>query len=183
MDRRTFSRSILTGLASVAGGFMLLVPPSEARVYMTPGEAAKLFWGNQKLIPISLKLSRQQRKDIKEASGVAVRASKMAVWKTESGGWFVLDSVIGKHEYIDYAVALSDKGSVKAIEILVYREGYGDAVVNPRWRAQFYDKDPSRQLTHGKEIMNISGATLSCRHITDGINRLTTMWELVFSKV
>ena len=98
-------------------------------------------------------------------------------------GWFVLDSVIGKHEYIDYAVALSDKGSVKAIEILVYREGYGDAVVNPRWRAQFYDKDPSRLLTHGKEIMNISGATLSCRHITDGINRLTKMWELVFSKV
>ena len=91
--------------------------------------------------------------------------------------------MIGKHEYIDYAVVLSDKGSVKAIEILVYREGYGDAVVNPRWRAQFYDKDPSRQLTHGKEIMNISGATLSCRHITDGINRLTKMWEMVFSKV
>ena len=183
MDRRTFSRSVLTGLASVAGGFMLLVPPSEARVYMTPGEAAKLFWGSQKLVPISLTLTRKQRNEIKEASGVAVRGSKMAVWKTESGGWFVLDSVIGKHEYIDYAVALESNGSVKAIEILVYREGYGDAVVNERWRAQFYNKDPSRLLTHGREIMNISGATLSCRHITDGINRLTTMWGMVFSKV
>ena len=183
MDRRTFHRSLLTGLASVAGGFMLLVPPSEARVYMTPGEAAKLFWGNQKLTPISVTLSRKQRRQIKEASGVAVRGSKMAVWKTESGGWFILDAVIGKHEYIDYAVALAGNGSVKAIEILVYREGYGDAVVNPRWRTQFYNKDTSRLLTHGKEILNISGATLSCRHITDGINRLTKMWELVFSKL
>ena len=162
---------------------MLLVPPSEARVYMTPGEAAKLFWGGQKLSPVSLILTRKQRADIKEASGLAVRGSKMAVWKTESGGWFVLDAVIGKHEYIDYAVALEPNGSVKAIEILVYREGYGDAVVNPRWRAQFYNKDASRLLIHGKEIMNISGATLSCRHITDGINRLTKMWELVFSKL
>jgi len=150
---------------------------------MTPGEAAKLFWGGQKLSPVSLILTRKQRADIKEASGLAVRGSKMAVWKTESGGWFVLDAVIGKHEYIDYAVALEPNGSIKAIEILVYREGYGDAVVNPRWRAQFYDKDAARLLTHGKEIMNISGATLSCRHITDGINRLTKMWELVFSKL
>ena len=150
---------------------------------MTPGEAAKLFWGNQKLFPISLTLTRKQRADIKAASGLAVRGNKMAVWKTESGGWFVLDAVIGKHEYIDYAVALEPSGSVKGIEILVYREGYGDAVVNARWRAQFYNRDPSKLLNQNKEIMNISGATLSCRHITDGINRLTKMWELVFSKL
>ena len=38
----------------------------------------------------------------------------MFIWKTESGGWFVLDAVIGKHEFIDYAAALEPDGTVKA---------------------------------------------------------------------
>ena len=182
MDRRAFSRSVLTGLVSV-GGFMLLVPSTEARVYMTPSEAKKLFWGDETVTPISLTLTKKQRDDIKAASGISVRAGKMGVWKTESGGWFVLDAVIGKHEFIDYAVALDASGAVKAIEILVYREGYGDAVVSPKWRAQFHGQNHSKILNLDKEIMNISGATMSCRHVTEGINRLLQMWALVFSNI
>ena len=92
---------------------------------MTPGEAAKLFWGTQKLTPVSLKLTREQKNLIKERSGISVLGSQMFIWKTESGGWFVLDAVIGKHEFIDYAAALEPDGTVKAIEILVYREIWG----------------------------------------------------------
>ncbi len=182
MKRRAFNKSFLTGLASM-GGFMLMNPDAEARVYMTPGEAAKLFWGSQKLTPVSVTVTSAQRKQIKKASGIKVRAGKMAVWKTESGGWFILDAVIGKHEFIDYAVALEADGSVKGIEILVYREGYGDAVVNARWRDQFTGKRHTDSVSHGKEIMNISGATMSCRHITEGMNRLLNMWDIVFRKV
>ena len=107
MKRREFLfRTFLTGLASVAGGSLLLTSRAEARTYMTPGEAAKLFWGTQKLTPVSLKLTREQKNLIKERSGISVLGTQMFIWKTESGGWFVLDAVIGKHEFIDYAAAL-----------------------------------------------------------------------------
>ena len=51
--------------------------------------------------------------------------------------------------------------------------------MNPKWRAQFLGKDDSEHLKLDEQIKNISGATLSCRHVTDGINRLTQTWKLV----
>jgi Na+-transporting NADH:ubiquinone oxidoreductase subunit NqrC len=52
-------------------------------------------------------------------------------------------------------------------------------VANPKWRAQLHDKDFTEHLKLDKQVKNISGATLSCRHITDGINRLNHTWNLV----
>jgi hypothetical protein len=39
------------------------------------------------------------------------------VWKTSGGGFFVLDHVIGKHLYIDYAVSI-EGGRVRRVDIL-----------------------------------------------------------------
>jgi len=33
----------------------------------------------------------------------------------------------------------------------------------------------------GQDIQNISGATLSCQHVTDGIRRLLALYELAFA--
>src|SRR4029077_16845974 len=48
------------------------------------------------------------------------------VWKAQAGsqviGLFVFDRVIGKHLFIDYAVALDPGGRVRRVDILQYRE-------------------------------------------------------------
>jgi Na+-translocating ferredoxin:NAD+ oxidoreductase RnfG subunit len=97
-------------------------------------------------------------------------------WKAESGssplGLFVFDHVIGKHLYIDYAVALDTSGRIKSIEILQYRESYGDEVRQPSWRAQFVGKGSGSALKVGQDIRNISGATLSSLHVTEGVKRI-----------
>ena len=36
----------------------------------------------------------------------------------EDGSWFVVDEVVGKHEMIQYAVALSPSGAILGVEIL-----------------------------------------------------------------
>ena len=43
---------------------------------------------------------------------------------------------------------------------------------DPRWRAQFKGKRQGSPLALEDDIQNISGATLSCRHITEGVRRL-----------
>jgi len=68
------------------------------------------------------------------------------------------------------------------VEILEYRETYGDQVRNEAWRAQFTGKTHAAPLKLGTDIQNISGATLSSRHITDGVKRLLTTYDLVLSK-
>ena len=90
--------------------------------------------------------------------------------------------MIGKHEFIDLAVGLGAQGQVKGIEILTYRESYGDEIMNPKWRDQFTGKG-AEVLVLDEQIKNISGATMSCRHVTDGVNRLTATWQQVLQYV
>ena len=97
-------------------------------------------------------------------------------WRAQAGerllGLFVLDHVIGKHLYIDYAVALDTSGRVMRVDILQYRESYGGEVREPGWLAQFVGKTSASPLKVGSDIRNISGATLSSQHITEGVKRI-----------
>ena len=101
-------------------------------------------------------------------------------WKAEAGGstlgLFVLDHVIGKHLYIDYAVALDTSGRIKSVEILQYRESFGDEVRQPSWRAQFVGKGSGSALKVGQDIRNISGATLSSLHVTEGVKKIVAAY-------
>jgi Na+-translocating ferredoxin:NAD+ oxidoreductase RnfG subunit len=90
----------------------------------------------------------------------------------------MVDQVLGKHEYITYALGLNASGSVKQIEILDYRETYGYQVRDPSWREQFVGKTVNAPLKLEGDIRNISGATLSSRHITEGVKRLLATYEI-----
>jgi len=111
----------------------------------------------------------------KLGEGVPQRGVLAYTGKLKSGeehGVMMFDAVIGKHEYIDYMVVLDEKGAVKFIEILVYRESYGSEIRGKSWRRQFDGKSENDSPQHEKNIVNISGATLSCRHVTDGVRKL-----------
>jgi len=98
------------------------------------------------------------------------------VWKAEAGGravgFFIFDRVIGKHLYIDYAVALTPAGAVHGVEILQYRESYGGEIRSPSWLAQFVGKTSNSSLKINGDIRNIAGATLSSTHVTEGVKRV-----------
>ena len=102
------------------------------------------------------------------------------VWKAEASGrvlgLFVFDRVIGKHLYIDYAVALDPGGRVHRVDILQYRESYGGEVRSPIWLSQFIGKSATSNLKIGNDIRNISGATLSSMHVTEGVKRILAIY-------
>ena len=159
-------------------GGLMMSPPVHAKTFLTTSQAMSAL-GAGGARKGSATLTSEQAKSIQSATGVRVRNKTLQVWKTGSGNWFIVDQVIGKHENIDYAVLLSNTGQVRGIEVMVYRESYGHEIMNPRWKAQFHGKGPGTKLKLDREIKNITGATLSCRHITEGINRLTETWNQV----
>lgn len=151
--------------------------PAYAVQYLTTEAAQKLlFPGAGTFVSHPLKLSDAQRKAVEKAAGVRMRFPEQPVWQVmENGqpaGWFVLDEVFGKHEFITYAVALDASGAVKGVEILDYRETHGGEIRNPKWRAQFNGVRHGAVLKLDDDIQNISGATLSCKHITEGVRRV-----------
>jgi hypothetical protein len=104
--------------------------------------------------------------------GASFKSIGHNVWRTSTGGTFIVDQVVGKHEFITMAVGLNANGTVKQIEIMRYNESYGYQVRDARWRAQFVGKSASSPLELNVDIRNISGATLSSKHITDAVKRL-----------
>ena len=120
--------------------------------------------------------------NIQKLSGQRVRARGQQVWKAEIGsqliGYFILDYVIGKHLVIDYAVALSPDGIVKQVELIEYRESYGEEIHDPNWLTQFVGKTDKDRLEIDRDIRNISGATLSATHVTEGVKRLLAFYDV-----
>jgi len=83
---------------------------------------------------------------------------------------------------IQYAVALSPSGTILGIEILEYVESYGYEVANPAWRKQFIGKQVNDPIKLNQDIQNIGGATLSCKHLTDGVKRVVMLYELALKE-
>jgi len=134
---------------------IMLIGPASANVYMTVAQA------QQAIFP----------------GATFAQAGQAGVFRASTGGYVVIDRVLGKHEYITYAVGINANGTVKQIEILEYNETYGYEVREASWRAQFVGKSASSPLQLGSDIKNISGATLSSKHVTDGVKRVLQRYE------
>jgi hypothetical protein len=116
------------------------------------------------------------------AQGVRARSAhwtvRVAQRAGQSLGYVVSDEVLGKVELISYAVGLGLDGAIRQVEILSYRESHGGEVRLPAWRRQFVGKTTASPLRVGEDIANISGATLSCTHLADGVRRIVAVVEL-----
>jgi len=76
-------------------------------------------------------------------------------------GHAALIDEIGKHMPITFVVALAPDGSIRDMDVAVYRERIGGAVRNRSFLDQFKGKRRGDGLKIGKDIDGISGATLS----------------------
>lgn len=158
-----------------------------AEDYLSVEQAQKvLFPGATIFLESAIHLSDGQRDQIKKLAGVRQRNQVQQNWRAEQNGsllgYFLVDEVIGKHEFITYAAAISPDGKVIGIEILSYRETHGGQIRKPEWRQYFSGKTVNDKFKLNKDIPNISGATLSCRNVTDGVKRLLAIHKIALSQ-
>lgn len=148
-----------------------------AVTYLSIDEAIKVIFPEIALEHAELMLSKDQIKLIEDKSEVEVSETKLNLWKSTDGHVVFIDKVIGKHEFITYAVGINPDGKVKHIEILEYLESHGEEVQEAWWRDQFKEKNKTSEFVLNKDIINISGATLSSKHVMEGVKRLLWTYE------
>jgi Na+-translocating ferredoxin:NAD+ oxidoreductase RnfG subunit len=158
-------------------------PQCFAVQYMSLAQAQALIFAQaQEFVPAPVALTPEQVERIERQSGVKVRAPQQQVWQARAAGkllgWFIVDQVIGKHDLITYATGINLDGSLRQFQIIEYREAYGYQVRELKWRDQFVGKTAADSLALGTDILNISGATMSCQHVTDGIKRLLVFYQV-----
>jgi Na+-translocating ferredoxin:NAD+ oxidoreductase RnfG subunit len=169
-------------LAPVA--LVAISPQCVAAKYMSVEQAQRLIFPlADEFVVRPVQLTPEQMQEIDKVSGVPGRTAQQQTWqalaKGKMIGWFFLDQVIGKHELITYALGINADGSVHQFQIIEYKEAYGYQVRELKWRDQFVGKTVESPLQAGTDIGNISGATLSVRHVTDGIKRLLFLHQSV----
>lgn len=150
--------------------------------YLSAEQAAKLIFPDADAFEarnVTLDAGQLQQLD---AQGVRGRSANWSVRVARRAGatlgFVITDNVVGKVELISYAVGIALDGSVKQVEILSYRESHGFEIRLPAWRKQFVGKASNSNLRVGEDIANISGATLSCTHVTDGVRRIVAVVAL-----
>ena len=167
----------IVGLAMVSAPII-----AHAKIYVSAEQVQKIFFPTKQLSQVHIMISDDLQEKMRIASSIRHPFRGDRIWKTSDGSWLIIDEVVGKHEMITYAVAIASNGSVLGIEILEYVESYGYEVAEAQWREQFVGKTAKDPIKLNQDILNIGGATLSCKHITDGVKRVAVLYELALKK-
>ena len=151
---------------------------AHAKIYVSAEQAQKILFPNKALMKYPIIITEDLQEKMRIASSIRYPFQGERIWRAADGSWFVVDEVIGKHEMITYAVAINPNGSIAGIEVLEYVESYGYEVAEAQWRKQFVGKTANDPIKLNQDIQNIGGATLSCKHLTDGVKRVTVLYDL-----
>lgn len=152
--------------------------------YLSVAQAQKVMFPNAtSFVAQPVSLTEQQRQAISAKAGTRINPAMWNLFAAKSGetllGYVVTDAVIGKFQLINYAVAFGTDGAIRDVEILSYREEHGGEIRTRAWRKQFEGKADPAPLQVGEDILGISGATMSCTHVTEGIKRLVVYVDTV----
>ena len=163
----------IVGLAMISAPII-----AHAKIYVTADQVQKILFPNKQLTKAPIIITDDLQERMRVASSIRHPFQGDRIWKASDGSWLIVDEVVGKHEMITYAIGISPTGVVQGIEIMEYVESYGYEVADMKWRKQFEGKKTTDALKLNADIQNISGATLSCKHLTDGVKRLLVFHAL-----
>jgi Na+-translocating ferredoxin:NAD+ oxidoreductase RnfG subunit len=168
---------VFVGLAMVSTPII-----AQAKIYVSAEQAQKILFPNKQLTKVPVIITDDLQERMRVASSIRHPFRGDRIWKASDGGWLIIDEVVGKHEMITYALGIDHKGSILGIEILEYVESYGYEVAEAQWLKQFIGKTVKDPIKLNQDIQNIGGATLSCKHLTDGVKRVLTLYDAVLKK-
>jgi hypothetical protein len=150
----------------------LLVARAHAYVYFTREALLASFFPDQ--VPVSTSFSPDPAA-MRERLGYPLPKPAYEILsghdRTGAPTFAVIDDQLGQHEPITFAVLCDATPAVLQLEVMVYREAYGDGVRAPAFRDQFRGLGLAAPMRPGKDIRIVSGATVSTRSLSVGTRR------------
>ncbi len=89
-------------------------------------------------------------------------------------GYLLATRAKGRFDYFDYLLAYSPDLSVRGLTITVYRSSHGAAICQKKWLNQF-EAYAGEELTLGKEIDAVAGATISATSLVKDMKRCSQL--------
>jgi hypothetical protein len=160
---------------------------THAEVFMTEEDAIKImFPKSERIRKAVIRLSQEKKDTIEQRIGWKFPEESFEVHIGETGntidGYAMVHNTIGKHKHMTYMVGVDTSGACTDVELLVFREARGSEVRKKRFNAQYEGKTVSDPIRINKDIINISGATMSVRSISAGVKRVLVLVDEFYLK-
>lgn len=160
---------------------------NHAEVFMTEEDAVKImFPKSQRVRREVLRLTEQQKDLVEQRIGWKFPETSFELYIGETGdkidGYAMVHNTIGKHKHMTYMVGVDALGSCTDVELLVFRESKGSEVGRKRFNVQYEGKTVLDPIRINKDIINISGATMSVRSISAGVKRVLVLIDEFYLK-
>ena len=182
--------ALLLVLAVVVGG-----SPSSARaqdandvqVLLTPAEAlVEVFPAAAGYRTIDFVPTTAQRARLEETLGRRLfepRYSWMAVYDASNRlqGYALITDERGKYRPITFMVGVTPDFRVHDAAVMVYRESRGGEVQRDRFLSQYRGRSLRDPIQINRDIINISGATISVRSMNAGVRKALAVAQMAFA--
>ncbi len=151
-------------------------PEFVEQVFLTEDAALKLAFPDcDRVEKKVIQISKDKKERIESRLGWVLSESTAAVFEGFSGkeprGRAMVAEEIGKFKPITFMVKVSNEGKVERVDVMVYREAVGSEVRRPRFTRQFRGKSASDPLRINRDILNVTGATMSVQAMTAGVKK------------
>jgi len=158
-----------------------------ADVFMSEEEGVKIMLPKSERIRKDvIALSPEKKTQIEERIGWKFPEQSFDVYIGETGdqvdGYALVQNTIGKHKPMTYMVGIDSKGHVSDVELLIFRESRGSEIRQKRFNAQYEGKTVSDPVRINRDIINISGATMSVRSMSAGVKRVLVLVDEFYLK-
>jgi hypothetical protein len=160
---------------------------THAEVFLTEEEALKLmFPKSERIRQDVIRLMPEKKTEIEERIGWKFPEESFEVFVGETGtqvdGYALIQNTIGKHKHMTYMVGVDPTGACTNVELLVFREAKGSEVRTKRFNVQYEGKTVHDPVRINKDIINISGATMSVRSLSAGVKRVLVLVDEYYLK-
>jgi len=158
-----------------------------ADVFMSEEEGVKIMLPKSERVRKDvIKLSPEKKSQIEERIGWKFPEESFDVYIGETGnqidGYALVQNTIGKHKPMTYMVGIDSTGHVSDVELLIFRESRGSEIRQKRFNAQYEGKTVNDPVRINRDIINISGATMSVRSMSAGIKRVLVLVDEFYLK-
>lgn len=166
--------------APAARGQEVLLTPAQALHEIFP-EGARTSVERKRLIPGA-------RDSLERSLGRRILEDEVDVTRVFDAagtplGYAVVAEETGKYRPITFMVGVTPRLAVKDVVVMVYRESRGGDVKRRRFLDQYRGKTANDPIDANRDIINISGATISVRSMNRGVKRVLAELALLYPPV
>jgi Na+-translocating ferredoxin:NAD+ oxidoreductase RnfG subunit len=178
---RTFICGLLVALAVPAGA------QQETTIYLTLDQAPQAVFPGAQIERRDVPSPPQLQAAIKSKLGRLVPSVWEPAYTTFTAkqgaqviGYAVVVDEIGKHRPFTLIVAATPDFKVKDVAVMVYRETRGGEITQRRFLAQYKGKRGQDPIQLDRDVVGISGATLSVQGANRAVHKALAVLELVY---